>query len=154
MPSGKVHITVGLIIGGILCLIWKNPYLILIGIIYADAPDLDQPGSYIAKLFVTFTCLLTIYVLLVPFNATNEVLGIQVPERLFVVIPNLFVVVNEWIGHRNFYHSILAGIIFSAPIYLIFGIYGLATALIGYGSHLFLDRTFTEPQIDQILKAI
>ena len=107
---------------------------ILIGCFYAVLPDIDEPSSKVRSLLgkvflgVSLACLLGFLAGLLNRNA------IYVPV---VLIFSLYVL--WYVKHRGVLHTLLAGLLFSAPLIFVKPIYG-AYAFVGFSTHLMLDR--------------
>ena len=91
--------------------------------IYSTLPDIDSDISIINK-WVTTGILILIFV------------SIFRNWKIIIVACVLFLLFIEWAEHRGFIHSIIAGLIFSAPIILLWGVQYSALAFACYFGHL------------------
>ncbi|RLI89207.1 MAG: hypothetical protein DRO62_02130 [Candidatus Altiarchaeales archaeon] len=99
-----------------------------IGILYSILPDIDAKGSKIRQLLAGVFLLCSVFYLLYP----GLILG------LMGIILAFFLLVAPFIKHRGFFHTITAGVLFSAPLFLVDPWFSFF-ALLGFLSHLAVD---------------
>ena len=145
MSNWKGHLVGGIILTAILLIVnyfyefveiegGLTFYLLIVGIVffYALAPDLDLANG---KLKVISTILgLGIILFFALTDKTNELIIAVIILAILWILP-LF----RGFGHRGHYHSLLFGILLSAP--LIFIRWELAlVGFVSFWSHLWLDK--------------
>ena len=134
----KAHIIIGL---SVLAVLWyfNNQYkwielptdtlslvmLVLVGIVYSNMADCDQPGSITNKYITTFL----VGVIIWAFYKQQTKYGI-----IAAVILGLL----RWIEHRKCIHSIVGGLIISAPLYY-FGLIYFIVGFVAFMSHIVAD---------------
>lgn len=138
------HVFAGVIVGIIGSFVFKNPILLLVGALYSLIPDLDLNNTIPFRWFLTATCAYAIYMLVRDQDYMTELFGYLFPQRYFAVPPLLFVIFLQFIQHREFFHSILAGILFSVPLLFFFDWQGFLIGLLSFYSHLMLDKEFMD----------
>ena len=134
----KVHILIGM---GVLIVAWylntqfnwfELPTdnmvllkLLIIGAIYSLMPDCDQPGSVINK----YVTLALVGIIIWAFMYDQSEYGIAAA---------IIIGAYRWIEHRKCVHSIVAGLIVSAPLFY-FGFLYFIVGFIAYMSHIVAD---------------
>lgn len=141
--ESKTHIIISLAVVGILY--YLNSFyqwvqipadnilyiqLIIITLIYANIPDIDQPGSRINKYITT---ILIGIILLAFYNPLYQQYGI---------LSAVILILLRWIEHRTLVHSVLAGLILSAPLYYL-GYLQFLTGFIAFLAHIIFDKDFS-----------
>lgn len=146
MPSSSSHLAGGfLVFVGLYYLscrynlfslsgwVWTIGFFVFM--IYALLPDIDKPDSYIAKSFSTELLLITIA------TGTYYLWSKDVRALIITAVSLLILLALNFLKHRGFFHSPLAGLLLSLPIaywrweYAVFS-FG------GYVTHIALDRVF------------
>ena len=108
---------------------------IFIGAAYSILPDIDMPSSIIRRI-VEKTSLAGILLLILAY------LLFSVTLLIYAAIALAFFLLLLWyLKHRGFFHTMLAGIMLSAPLALI-DPYLALYAFLGYSAHLFVDGKF------------
>ena len=102
----------------------------IITLIYANMPDIDQPGSKINKYAVIALVGVILYSF---FNVAFKTYGV-----LAAVIIGLL----EFINHREFVHSLVGGALIAAPL-LYLGVVQFAVGLIAFMSHIVAEGEFS-----------
>lgn len=143
MANFDKHVLAGIFVGIILAFLFKEPYLVVIGIIYSMIPDLDLNNSIPFRWFLISVCSYSIFMLIKP-QTTIEILNYSFPQRYFAIPPLVSLIILQFIQHREFFHSVLSGILFSAPVLFFLGLKGFLTGLLAYYSHLILDHEFSD----------
>ncbi len=110
----------------------------LIGLFYTFLPDVDIPSS---KLRVTLTKLSLAVIL-----CCLSVYAFYLKDMKLVFLSiglTAFLYVLEFAKHRGIFHSVVAGLLLSAPLYFV-NLYFFVFAIIGFLMHLLVDGAFLE----------
>lgn len=103
-----------------------------IGAAYSILPDIDMPSSIMRRI-VEKTALAGILLLILAY------LFFSLPLLIYAAISLVFFLLLLWyLKHRGFFHTMLAGLLLSAPLALIDPYFALY-AFLGYSAHLFVD---------------
>lgn len=148
MPNYGTHATIGIVLGliavALMAYLHISNYLFyilipIVSVIYALLPDLDHPGSKI-RLFVTLCGLVAIFY----FGVTKDFEKILIIDgtMLFIFVLAIFT------GHRGWFHSISAAVVFSLPMVFFvdtikFPVVSV-TAFVAYCSHVISDKLLKE----------
>ena len=100
--------------------------LLIVGIIYSNMPDGDQPGSITNKWLTVALIGVIIYSFYNPIHST------------YGVIAAVIIVLLRLIEHRKCIHSIVGGLIISAPL-LYFSTLHFIVGFIAFMSHIISD---------------
>lgn len=103
--------------------------LIAIGLVYSLLPDTDQPGSRIRKYFTLAVVSAIIYFIYI--GKTN-----------YAIVGAVILGLLHLIDHREFIHSFIASLLFSAPLLYLGALY-FAVGVILYNAHLIADKEFS-----------
>jgi membrane-bound metal-dependent hydrolase YbcI (DUF457 family) len=139
MASFRGHLLVGTLVGTLFALMARNILLIPLYALYSILPDIDIRTSHTFKWYVIIAMFLVSFFVLFPDKYTITLLGYTFPLRYTVLPVIIFLVVLQFIQHREFFHSIAAGILLALPWYYFLGLIWFLTALFGYYTHLFMD---------------
>ena len=103
--------------------------ILIIGIVYSMLPDIDQPGS-IPNKYLTIGLVI---IIIISFLKKLTEYGIIAAAILGIV---------RLVHHRTIIHSLLIGLLLSAPMYYLGFIYFLV-AIISYTTHIVVDNDFS-----------
>lgn len=152
MPSIRTHLIAGTILGVLSYFLYKHFYaaidkpvneigyvvlLVTISLIYSIMPDIDLETSTTYKWYAIIGAVTSLYIFLIN-NTVLNMFGIQVSLKAIAIVFLIGLVLLQFIQHREFFHSIAAGLLFSAPLYY-FSLGLFLTGLLAYYLHLFLD---------------
>lgn len=140
MSSYKTHAIVGIIIGfGFYILVEPNFLFIMFSMLFSILPDIDIRTSKTYKWYVVGVISLWFLIYILPQTTGIFFFNwfISLKTLLSFLMGILFIL--QFIHHREFFHSLMAGIIFSYPLYYFIGIHMAVAGLISYYSHLLLD---------------
>jgi hypothetical protein len=140
MPGYKFHILFGIVFAGILSYIfyrlnilqaptWTVLLIVPILFVYCILPDIDAAGSLIRRI-----------VTVIGLGAIIATAYLKITMITIAVACILFLL--QFTEHRKFFHTVVAALLFSLPLYLIHpsvAIFGF----IGYMSHLVIDGKVT-----------
>ena len=135
MSGYKVHIIFGFIFSAIIYYFLNNfiilqvfqIFLVLpIIFLYSILPDIDISSSKIRKWTTTLGLIYLIY-------------SIIFKEYLLSISIALILLFFQFVKHRRFFHTISAGLLFSAPL-IFFNQYIAFFAFVSYFSHLLIDK--------------
>jgi hypothetical protein len=105
---------------------------LFIGALYSILPDIDLPSSVIRRL-VERCALASILSLITAYVFFHAML------LIYAAITVTFLLLLLWyLKHRGFFHSILAGLLLSAPWAILDPVFSLY-AFLGYAAHLLVD---------------
>lgn len=105
---------------------------VFIGAAYSILPDIDLPSSVMRRM-VEKTALAGILILIIAY------LFFSVALLIYAAIALTFFLLLLWyLKHRGFFHTLLAGLLLSAPLALFDWSFALY-AFLGYEAHLFVD---------------
>jgi membrane-bound metal-dependent hydrolase YbcI (DUF457 family) len=139
MPEFKIHFVWGLGFGILASLIFGSPIFCFIAIIYSLAPDLDIGNSIPFRWYTLSASAYAIYMLITPQDFQSKLFGLEFPQRYFAIPPLLLLIGLQFIQHREFFHSLIAGILFSIPVAFFLGWQGFIVACLAFYLHLALD---------------
>ena len=148
MPNYKTHLTFGFVIGiifivaGLYFKAQEIPFFIIgffICLVYSLLPDIDHPGAWIRRL-TTYAVLAAIFCFALVKN-TNYILILS-GSSLFIFI------VAEITGHRGWFHSVTAAIVFSLPLIFFTDTVKIplipVSGFLSYLSHIVADKFIKE----------
>ena len=130
----KHHLIIAGILGIVLSNIWNNWLILPLTLVYTMLPDIDIRTSKTFKWYAVIAVLFGLYMILIPKDISW--FGMQAKHYGIVAILSLGVL--QFFQHREFFHSIAAGVMFALPFYLI-DMHLFLSALLGFYLHLFLD---------------
>ena len=104
--------------------------LAVVAIIWSNISDIDQPGSVVNKWATTALVLVIVYSFINPVYQN------------FGILAAIIILLMRWIEHRTVIHSVLGGLILSAPLYYI-SVYHFAVGFIAFMSHIVSDNEFS-----------
>ena len=133
--NNKAHIVAGITLGLIFYLYTKNFWIFPVAIVYSVLPDIDIRTSSTFKWYVVLAAIFIIYCFTIP--ATITWFGLK--AKYFGIIALVFLAILQFFHHREFFHSIAAGIILALPLYFLLGKYVFIGAVASFYLHLFLD---------------
>lgn len=135
MSNHRTHVLVGLAIGiAFYLLVEQNILFIPIAMVYAMLPDIDIRTSKTYKGYVFIAVILGLLPFILP---AFEIFSI--PSKYWSVGALVALGIINVVHHREFFHSIVAGIVFAVPMSLLYGNAGYLLALSAFYSHLLLD---------------
>ncbi len=100
----------------------------VVGLLYSVFPDIDARKSKIRGLFVLAFLFFFVFFLFysdIVFGVVAGVLG-------------FFLAASMWSGHRGFFHTLSAAVLFSVPLYFV-DPYFFLFAFMGFLTHLAVD---------------
>ncbi len=105
---------------------------LLLGGIYSLLPDIDMPSSVMRRMVERGALALVLFLIIAYVFFTVMLL-------IYAAIAVTFLLLILWyLKHRGFFHTLLAGLLLSAPLALFDYSYALY-AFLGYSAHLFVD---------------
>lgn len=137
MAGYKWHVIFGILFAGLFVYvsykhkIFNLKFLEIISaapilLIYSILPDMDTSSSKISSLLR----IVGLAIILVAVLFDLKILAIAIASILLIL---------QFVKHRKFIHTVIAGILFSLPLVYFSHIIALF-AFIGYSSHLLIDR--------------
>lgn len=140
MPDFKTHLIYGFGLGLLLYILFRNPFIIIITALYSIMPDLDINTSTPFRFYAIAASIYAIYMLVIPQEFYSTLFGYDFPQRYFAIPPLLGLIILQFIPHREWLHSLSAGLVFAIPIWFFVNFGGFIAALLGYYLHLLLDK--------------
>jgi hypothetical protein len=105
---------------------------LFIGGIYSILPDIDLPSSVMRRIVERGALALILFLTIAYVFYPSMLL-------IYAAITVTFLLLLLWyLKHRGFFHTILAGLLLSAPWALLDPVFSLY-AFLGYAAHLFVD---------------
>lgn len=145
MPDFQKHLLSGLLLGVVLFFITKEPWVFLIATIYATLPDLDINTSIPFRFYAIATAGYAIFINITyvyQFDFAKDVPTIfgMLPYLFLAVPPLVGLIALQFVPHREWLHSISAGIVFALPMWFYVNFFGFLAGILGYYLHLLLDN--------------
>jgi membrane-bound metal-dependent hydrolase YbcI (DUF457 family) len=107
-------------------------YIIII-LIYCLMPDIDSKSSTIVWFFIPLSIIGMAY----GYYTQNNIIMISFFSLLVITF-----ISASWMPHRGFIHSILFGIVVSAPLFYFFSYQESILGFIAFYSHLIADEEY------------
>lgn len=140
MPNFQKHLISGVVVGVVLYAIFRDLWVAIMATIYSTLPDLDIGTSIPFRFYAIMASGYAIYMLVIQQTFYSNLWGYAIPQRYFAIPPLLGLIILQFVPHREWLHSISAGLIFSIPLWFFLGWQVCISGLLGYYTHLLLDN--------------
>ena len=148
VPNFQKHLLYGVILGALMFALTKDPIVMVVTAIFSTLPDLDINTSTPFRFYAIATAGYAIYVILFPGSEVAYSFPEWIPwlsdfifpQRYFAIPPLLGLIILQFVPHREWLHSLSAGLVFALPLWFFFNVFAFFGGLLGYYLHLFLDR--------------